>query len=94
LAKRFARHYILLFVDGAPNHCTGDLVIPDKSGWSFCRPTRPPQPAGKSLEIFKNYALKSMDKVYDKLQEAALYLERNPKIVQSITAFPYIAKSF
>jgi hypothetical protein len=35
---------------------------------------------------------KSMDKVYDKLQEAALYLERNPKIVQSITAFPYIAK--
>ena len=29
-----------------------------------------------------------MDKVYDKLQEAALYLERNPKIVQSITAFP------
>jgi hypothetical protein len=45
-------------------------------------------------KIFKNYALKSMDKVYDKLQEAALYLERNPKIVQSITAFPYIAKSF
>jgi hypothetical protein len=35
-----------------------------------------------------------MENVYDKLQEAALYLERNPKIVQSITAFPYIAKSF
>jgi hypothetical protein len=34
------------------------------------------------------YAVKSMDKVYDKLQEAALYLERNSKIVQSTTAFP------
>ena len=58
------------------------------------------QPAQENLweeireKTFKNYPLKSMDKVYDKLQEAALYLERNPKIVQSITAFPYIAKSF
>ena len=45
-------------------------------------------------KIFKNYALKSMDEVYDKLEEAALYLERNPELVKSITSFPYIAKSF
>jgi transposase len=30
-------------------------------------------------KIFKNYALKSMDEVYDKFEEAALYLERNPE---------------
>jgi hypothetical protein len=42
----------------------------------------------------QNYALKSMDEVYDKLEEAALYLERNPELVKSITSFPYIAKSF
>ena len=41
-------------------------------------------------KIFKNYALKSMDE--GKLEEAALYIQRNPKIVKSITS-PYIAKS-
>ena len=44
-------------------------------------------------KIFKNYALKSMNDVYDKLEEAALYIERNPKLVKSITSFPYIVKS-
>src|SRR5712691_4805931 len=44
-------------------------------------------------KIFKNYALKSMDEVCDKLVEAALYIERNPEIVKSITSFPYIVKS-
>jgi transposase len=45
-------------------------------------------------KIFKNYALKSIDHVRHKLHEAILYIERNPKVVKSITSFPYIAKSF
>ena len=45
-------------------------------------------------KIFKNYALKSIDAVHQKLEEAILYIERNPKMVKSITSFPYIAKSF
>jgi hypothetical protein len=28
-----------------------------------------------------------------KLEEAILYIERNPKLVKSITSFPYIVKS-
>jgi hypothetical protein len=40
-----------------------------------------------------NYALKSMDEVYSKLEESVLYIQRNPKIVKSITSFPYIVKS-
>ena len=44
-------------------------------------------------KIFKNYALKSMDDVNAKLDEAAFYIERNPTLVRSITSFPYIAKS-
>ena len=44
-------------------------------------------------KIFKNYALKSMDEVYSKLEDAALYIERNPALVRPITSFPYIAKS-
>jgi hypothetical protein len=41
LAKRFARHYILLFVDGAPNHCTGDFVISDNVRLEFLPPYSP-----------------------------------------------------
>jgi hypothetical protein len=44
-------------------------------------------------KIFKNYALKSMDAVRAKLKQAVLYMERNPKLVRSITSFPYIANS-
>jgi hypothetical protein len=44
-------------------------------------------------KIFKNHALKSMEDVYAKLEDAALYLERNPALVKSITLFPYIANS-
>jgi hypothetical protein len=34
-----------------------------------------------------------MDVVQAKLNEAILYIERNPKLVRSITSFPYIVKS-
>jgi hypothetical protein len=56
------------------------------------------EPSGKPLgrnpgKIFKNYALKSMDDVNAKLDEAAFYIERNPMLVKSITSFPHIAKS-
>ena len=44
-------------------------------------------------KLFNNYALKSMDPVYDKLVEGALYIERNRKLVKSIASFPYIVKS-
>jgi transposase len=44
-------------------------------------------------KIFKNYALKSMDAVRAKLRRAILYMERNPKLIRSITSFPYIVNS-
>jgi hypothetical protein len=44
-------------------------------------------------KIFKNYALNPMEDVYAKLEQAALYIERNPAIVKSITSFPYIVRS-
>jgi hypothetical protein len=34
-----------------------------------------------------------MDEVYAKLEEAALYIERNPVLVKSSALFHYIAKS-
>jgi hypothetical protein len=44
-------------------------------------------------KIFKHYALKSIDAVRTKLKQAILYIERNPKLVQSITSFSYIVRS-
>jgi hypothetical protein len=37
--------------------------------------------------------LKSMDAVRAKLKQAILYIERNPKLVRSISSFPYIVNS-
>jgi hypothetical protein len=34
-----------------------------------------------------------MEEVYAKLEDAALYFERNPALVKSITLFPHIANS-
>ena len=45
-------------------------------------------------KIFKNYALKSIDAVRTKLEQAILYIEHDPTLVKSITSFPYIRKSF
>ena len=99
LAKKYARQHILLFLDGAPNHHSDALVIPVNITLHFLPPYSPELNPQENLwdeireKIFKNYALKSMDHVYTKLEEAALYIERNPKLVKSITSFPYIIKS-
>ena len=100
VAKKYSRDLILLVVDGAGNHCSEELEIPANM---ILQPLPPYSPELNPQEniwdeirekLFKNYALKSMDEVNDKLDEAALYIEHNPKLVKSITSFPYIAKSF
>jgi transposase len=99
LSRRFARQDILLVLDGAPNHRCSDLAVPDNITLLFLPPYAPQLNPKENLrdeireKIFKNYALKSIDAVYHKLDEAILYIERNPEIVKSITSFPYIANS-
>jgi hypothetical protein len=44
-------------------------------------------------KIFKNHALKSIDAVRAKPEEAILSMERKPEIGKSIPSFPYIFKS-
>jgi transposase len=99
LGRRFARQDILLVLDGAPNHRSGDLVVPDNVKLLYLPPYSPELNPKENLwdeireKIFKNYALKSMDAVRAKLRQAVLYMEQNPKLVRSITSFPYIVKS-
>jgi len=100
LSRRFARQDILLVLDGAPNHRSSKLVIPNNIELLFLPPYSPELNPKENLwdeireKIFKNYALKSMAEVHEKLEDAILYVDRRPKRVQSITSFPYIAKSF
>ena len=99
LAKRYPKDFILLFVDGAGNHHSDELEIPANIILHLLPPYSPELNPQENLwdeireKIFKNYALKSMDDVNAKLDEAAFYIERNPTLVKSITSFPYIAKS-
>ena len=99
LAKKYPRQLILLFVDGAGNHHSDELVIPANIVLRLLPPYSPELNPQENLwdeireKIFKNYALKSMNDVYAKLQEAALYIECNPKLVKSISSFPYIIRS-
>ena len=99
LAKKYPKDFILLFVDGAGNHHSDELEIPTNIILHLLPPYSPELNPQENLwdeirdKIFKNYALKSMDDVNAKLDEAAFYIERNPTLVRSITSFPYIAKS-
>ena len=99
LAKKYPKDFILLFVDGAGNHHSDELEIPGNIILHLLPPYSPELNPQENLwdeireKIFKNYALKSMDDVNAKLDEAAFYIERNPTLVRSITSFPYIAKS-
>ena len=99
LARKYSRHDILLVVDGAPNHSGCALTIPANISLLFLPPYSPELNPKENLwdeireKIFKNYALKSIEAVRAKLEEAVLYIECNPELVKSITSFPYIAKS-
>jgi transposase len=99
LARKFARQDILLVLDGAPNHRSRDLAVPNNITLLYLPPYSPELNPKENLwdeireKIFKNYALKSIDAVHAKLKQAILYIERNTKLVQSITSSPYIVNS-
>jgi transposase len=99
LGKKFAGQDILLVLDGASYHCSDDLVIPGNVALLFLPAHSPELNPKENIwdeireKIFKNFALKSMEEVEQKLEEAVFYLERNRKTVKSITSFPYIANS-
>jgi len=99
LTRRFAGQNILLVLDGAPNHRCTELAVPDNITLLYLPPYSPELNPKENLwdeireKIFKNYALKSMHAVRAKLNQAILYIERNPKLVRSIASFPYIVNS-
>ena len=94
-AKKYSRQLILLFIDGAGNHHSDELEVSPNIPLHFLPPYSPELNRQENLwdeirkKLFKNHALKSIDDAYAKLEEAALYIERKPALVKSITSFPY-----
>ena len=98
--ERKPDEHIVLIMDGAGWHKSKALHLPDGITVLLLPPYSPELNPKENLwdeireKIFKNYALKSIDHVRQKLREAILYVEHNPDMVKSIASFPYIAKSF
>jgi transposase len=69
LAKKYCRQLILLFVDGAGNHQSDDLEVPDNVILHVLPAYSPELNPQENLwdeireKIFKNYAFKFMDEV-------------------------------
>jgi hypothetical protein len=52
LGKRFSRWHILLVLDGAPHHISGDLVIPANITVTNPRQSRGPSDLSRSKRLF------------------------------------------
>ena len=85
-----------MILDGGRNHRTPRLKVPDNITLIFLPPYSPELNPKENIwdkireKIFKILALKSMRKLELKLCDDALYICKNPQIVKSIAASPYI----
>jgi hypothetical protein len=94
VGQKYPRQFILLLVDGAGNHHSDELKVPDNI-MLHSPDLNPQEDLWHEIreKIFKKDTLKSLEDVYAKLERDALYIERNPAIVTSITSFPYIVRN-
>jgi transposase len=86
---------MLLVLNGAPNHRCGNLAVPGNITLVYLPSYSPELNPNENHwdeiheKIFKNYALKSTDAGARQAQGAAVAcIDRNPKLVRSITSFP------
>jgi transposase len=101
LARRFARQDILPVLDGAPNHRCGDLAVPNNITLNNITLLYLP-PYSPELNPKENSGMKFAKKS-SRIKRSYLwtlsapssssYIERNPKLVRSISSFPYIVNS-
>jgi hypothetical protein len=79
LAKTFSRSHILLIVDGAGSHQSGELAIPLNVTLARLPAHSPELKLQENIwdeiqeKIFKNYAAKFIDEVCEMLVEGSLY---------------------
>jgi transposase len=99
LAKKFQRYHLLVVIDGAPSHRDASLRVPTHTTLLRLPPYAPELNPAENIwdeireKFFGNIALKSMEAVDAKLNNAVLYCSKNKAIIKSIASFPYITAS-
>jgi transposase len=99
LSKRHKDEFILLICDKAPSHSKKGNKIPENIIIFHLPPYSPELNPSENMwdemreKYFVNYAFNSMDAVEDKIVEASLFYESNPKIVKSITGWDWIVNT-
>lgn len=98
VAKRHENEFIYMIYDGAPCHSLKSLEIPDNMAAKKLPPYSPELNPTEAIwddmreKFFPNLVFENMEAVEEKLIEAILYFEKNPKIVKSIVGFKWIIK--
>ena len=96
LSKRHPDCYILLIMDGAPCHRSGDLVVPKNIQIVKLPPYSPELNPAEHIwdamreDHFRNIAFKSMDEVEKTMVRSLLALEEDRNRIKSMTGFPWI----
>lgn len=99
LSLRHKDEFIFLICDKAPNHGVKGLKVPENIFIFHIPPYSPELNPSEHIwddmreKFFGNYAFNSMDAVEEKLIEASLFYENNPKVVNSITGFDWVVNS-
>lgn len=88
--------FILIAYDGAPCHSPGALDVPDNMMLVTLPPYSPELNPSENIwddmreKFFRNCVFDSIEAVENRLCDAMNHYFDKPKIVQSITAFPWI----
>ena len=101
VAKRHSKEFIDMIYDGASchNQDQDSLKMPKNMSTEKLPPyspeLNPTEPIWEQMReiFFPNLIFESMDEVEEKLIEATLYFENNPKVVRSITGFKWIVEA-
>jgi transposase len=96
LSNRHLKHLILLIMDGAPCHRSGDLVVPENIQIVKLPPYSPELNPSEHLwdamreDYFRNVTFESMDDVEETMVTSLLKLEADKERIKSMTGFPWI----
>ena len=96
LSIRHQDQLILLICDGASNHRSKSLRLPDNIMIAYLPPTSPQLNPSENMwdemkeKFFHNRMFNSFGELVDRMVESALHYQRNKEIVKSITGWHWI----
>jgi hypothetical protein len=96
ISKRYSDEYVLMIMDGAPCHKSGDLDVPENITVANIPPYSPQLNPCENMfdemreKFFPNLVFDSMDAVEKQMVYALNTLENNPDVVKGICGWEWI----